>query len=339
MTPGAIEFANPFAFVLLAVVPLLIYLAWRERSRAPAFRFSDAAPLRRDPGLKAKLWWLPHLLRGLAATLTVFALARPVLRGERTRHVSVEGIDIVVCFDLSTSMNAADFKPKDRISVAKGVLDEFLAERAKRGTDRIGLVVFASEAYTQSPLTLDYSVVRQIIGSLRTGVIEDGTAIGNAVATAVNRLRDSTAKSRVIVLITDGDNNAGQISPTEAAKIAAEQGIRIYAVLVGKGGVVPVPTGTDFFGQPVYTNMQIDVNPELLKKMTETTKGEFYLATDKESLRQGLQNILDKLEKSKIEEGVGFENLNDVFGAFLFPAVALLLFELFLSLTGWRTFP
>ncbi len=339
MSAETLEFANPFAFVLLLAVPLLVYLAIRERRRAPVFRFSEAAVLRQNRGAKATLWWLPHALRILAATFAVLALARPVTRGERTRNVSVEGIDIVVCFDLSTSMNAADFKPKDRITVAKQVLDDFLAERAKRGTDRIGLVVFASEAFTQSPLTLDYSVVRQIISSLRTGVIEDGTAIGNAVATAVNRLRDSTAKSRVIVLITDGDNNAGQISPVEAAKIAAEQGIKIYAVLVGKGGVVPVPAGTDLFGNTVYSQQEIDVNPELLQQMTTLTHGSFYRATDRESLQKGLHDILDKLEKSKIEEGGGYENLTDVFGAFLTPALALLLFETLLGFTWWRSFP
>jgi Ca-activated chloride channel homolog len=339
MSPDNIEFANPLAFLLLAVVPLLLYLAFRERYRVPVLRFSDAQVLRQRPGAMSKVWWFPHLLRIAAAVLTVFALARPRVRGEKVRDTSVEGIDIVVCFDLSTSMNAADFKPKDRISVAKGVLDEFLAERAKRGTDRIGLVVFASEAFTQSPLTLDYSVVRQIISSLRTGVIEDGTAIGNAVATAVNRLRDSKAKSKVIVLITDGDNNAGQISPVEAAKLAAEQGIKIYAVLVGKGGIVPVPTGVDIFGQPIYAQAEIDVNPELLKEMVELTHGAYYNATDRESLRSGLQDILDKLEKSKIVEGGAYENFTDVFGAFLTPALALLILEAFLGFTWWRSFP
>ena len=179
-----------------------------------------ASTLFQRRGALARTWWLPYLLRSLAIGCFAIALARPQLPGLKQRDASVEGIDIVVCLDLSTSMEAADFKPQDRIHVAKQVLDDFIQSRTN---DRIGLVVFASDAYTQAPLTLDYSVLRNILKDVKTRVIEDGTAIGNAIATGVNRLRDSDAKSKIIVLITDGDNNAGEISPTAAAQIAAQE--------------------------------------------------------------------------------------------------------------------
>ena len=206
------------------------------------------------------------LLSTAALALAILALARPQTSGSRTRDLSVEGIDIVIALDLSTSMEAGDFRSLggggNRISVAKETLSDFISSRVN---DRIGLVVFAGAAYTQAPLTLDYGVLKEVVKQLRTRVIEDGTAIGDAIAVSLNRLRDSDAKSKVIVLITDGDNNAGKISPLDAAAMAKSLHIPVFTVLVGKGGRVPFPDGTDLFGNPTYREMDIAINPELLE--------------------------------------------------------------------------
>jgi Ca-activated chloride channel family protein len=280
--------------------------------------------------LWARLWWLPGALAVAALTLTSIGLAGPRLRGTQKRDMAVEGIDIVVAFDLSTSMLAADFRPKDRITVAKEVLKNFIQSRQN---DRIGLVVFAGEAYTQCPLTLDYKVLEELLDQVRTGVIVDGTAIGNALATAVNRLRESTAKSRVIILITDGDNNQGNISPLQAAQIAKDLGIKVFTILIGKGGRVPYPTGTDLFGRPVYEPVEIAVNPELLQQIAKVTGGSYYPATDKASLESGLRAVLDSLEKSKIYEASGTAHYDEWYARFFLPAAVLLLLSLWLRST------
>jgi Ca-activated chloride channel family protein len=328
---------NPWAFAfLIPVVPLLLWLAARERRRSAALRFPLASVLRAGPRGLAGLWWLPHALRLVAVVLATAALARPQLPGQRARDLSVEGIDIVVALDISTSMNAADFRPRDRITVAKDVLRNFIEGRLN---DRIGLVVFAGEAYTQAPLTLDYNVLADILSSVRTGLIEDGTAIGNALATALNRLRDSDAKSKVVILITDGDNNAGNISPMEAAAIAHEMGVRVYTIMVGKGGMVPYPAGDDFFGQPTFREVEIPVNPELLKSIASDTGGTFYNAIDRQTLEGGLNDILDQLEKTKLFQSGGFQNMHEEYGPFLLLACVALLLEAALSAGRLRSFP
>jgi Ca-activated chloride channel family protein len=244
--------------------------------------------------------------------------------------LSVEGIDIVVAFDLSSSMLAADFRPKDRISVAKDVLKRFIESRQN---DRIGLVVFAAEAYTQCPLTLDYAVLEELLERVKTGVIQDGTAIGNALATAVNRLRESDAKSRVVILITDGDNNAGNISPLQAAQIAKDLGIKVFTILIGKGGMVPYPSGTDIFGRTTYQQVEIDVNPELLQQIAQTTGGAYYASTDRATLEAGLQAVLDKLEKSKLYEAGGRVHYDEWYARLFLPAALLGLLGLMLRAT------
>lgn len=333
----AILWHNPWAFGLLAVaLPFLLWLTARERRRAATLRFPLLGLLRQGPRGLAGLWWFPHFLRLVAVTLAVTALARPQIAGNRARDLTVEGIDIVVALDISTSMNAADFRPRDRITVAKDVLRRFIEGRTD---DRIGLVVFAGEAYTQAPLTLDYHVLSEILGSVRTGLVEDGTAIGNALATAINRLRDSDAKSKVIILITDGDNNAGNISPMEAAAIAKEFGIRVYTIMVGKGGRVPFPSGPDFFGKPTYREVEIPVNPDLLKSIARETRGSFYNAVDRQTLESGLNDILNQLEKTKLYQAGGYQNMTEVYQPFLVLACLALLLEVILSSTRLRSFP
>lgn len=318
MTSGALSFANPWALLgLLAAFPAA-WLLRRRRRWLPRIVLPDGATARAiKPSRWARLWWLPGALVIAAVVLTSIGLAGPRLRASRRQDLSVQGIDIVVAFDLSTSMLAADFRPKDRITVAKEVLRSFIASRQN---DRIGLVVFAGEAYTQCPLTLDYKVLEALLDQVRTGVIVDGTAIGNALATAVNRLRESEAKSRVVILITDGDNNAGNLSPLQAAGIAKDLGIKVFTILIGKGGRVPYPTGTDLFGRTTYEPVDIDVNPQLLQQIATETGGTFSAATDKESLEQGLVAVLDSLEKSKIYDAGGSTRYDEWYARFFVPA-------------------
>ena len=313
MIPGTLVWHSPWAFLLLAAaLPLLVALALLERRRSAALRFPLTGLLRAGPRGLAGLWWFPWALRGFAVLCAVIAL------------------------DLSTSMRAADFKPVDRITVAKEVLKDFIGRRT---SDRIGLVVFAGDAYTQAPLTLDYGILRTLVDQLQIGVIEDGTAIGNAIATAVNRLRESDAKSKVIILITDGDSNAGQISPREAAGLAKAMGVRVFPILVGKGGVVPYPVGVDLLGQTVYQPMPFAVNPELLREIAQLTGGAYANAGDKQELERGLQAVLDRMEKTRIFETTASSRVVELFPRLLGPAFWLAAAGLLLGLTRWRSFP
>ncbi len=332
-----LAFNNPQAFWLLLLVPLVIWRALWERRRRAALRFSVVgvfAGQRR--GLRAYLLWILPLLQLTAIVVTTVALARPQERDTRVRDLSVEGIDIVIALDLSTSMEAADFRPLNRLNVAKDVLSAFVSSRLN---DRIGLVVFAGQAFTQAPLTLDYGVLREVVRQLRTRVLPDGTAIGDAVATALNRLRDSDAKSRVVILITDGDNNSGKLSPMDAAAMGKSLGIPVFTILVGKGGKVPFPAGVDLFGNPAYTTTELPVNPELLKQIARVTGGDYFRATDKEELEQGLQKVLDSMERSKILEGGASATYREQFHPFLLLGFLLLLLELVMANTLMRVFP
>jgi Ca-activated chloride channel family protein len=335
--PPALSFHNPEALWLLLAVPLVAWWMVRQRTRKAVLRFSAAHAFAGKPrGIRPYLLPLLPLLRLLAIALAVIALARPQLQDERVRDLSVEGIDIVIALDLSSSMEAGDFKPLNRLYVAKQVLSDFISGRTN---DRIGLVVFAGAAYTQAPLTLDYGVLKEVVKQLKTRVLEDGTAIGDALAVSLNRLRNSTAKSRVVVLITDGDNNAGQISPMDAAEMAHALKVPVYTILVGKGGRVPFPAGQDLFGNVVWRDMEIAVNPELLQHIAKLTGGEYYRATDKEELERGLQSVLDKLDKSKLEEGGAASNFREEYFGFLAMAFALAALELLLRSTVLRVLP
>jgi Ca-activated chloride channel family protein len=337
VTGEAFAFARPWALLLLAAVPLGVAALLLERRRAPRLRHPRAAVvLRTGAGLLGRLGFLPHALLVLSLALAALALARPQARERRAEPASVEGIDIVVALDLSTSMRAADFEPQNRLHVAKEVLKEFVG---RRPNDRIGLVVFARDAYTRCPLTLDTAILRDLVDRLRFGVIEDGTAIGNALATAVNRLRESTARSRAIVLLTDGDNNAGQISPLAAADMARTLGIRVFPILVGRGGLVPYPVGRDLLGATIYARREFPVNPDLLREIARTTGGVYANATDRETLEHGLQAVLDRLEKSRLFEAAGASRTTELFPAFLRPAFWLAALALLLGATRWRTFP
>jgi Ca-activated chloride channel family protein len=335
MDPSA--FHSPHWLWLLALAPALLAWAVVEKRRRAVLRFSAASQLlSQGRGLLPRVLWVLPVMRVLAFALAVLALARPQERDARVKDLSVEGIDIMIALDLSTSMEAADFRPHNRLYVAKEVLSEFIAGRSN---DRIGLVVFAGAAYTQAPLTLDYGVLKEVVKQLRTGVLEDGTAIGDAVAAALNRLRDSDAKTRVVVLITDGDNNAGRISPLDATSAAKSLGIPVYTILVGKGGKVPFPQGKDIFGHTAWREVEIPINPQLLEQMARETGGEFYRATDRESLKQGLQKVLDSLERSKLMEGGATATYRERFHELLWWAALLLVLEFVLRSTVLRVFP
>jgi Ca-activated chloride channel family protein len=333
----ALEFQSPQALWGMLAIPLLLVWAVLERRSRAVLRFSAAAMLAaQGRGVRPYLLWLLPALRVSAVALALIALARPQERDKHTRDLSVEGIDIMIALDLSSSMEAADFRPNNRLSVAKDVLTEFIAGRSN---DRIGLVVFAGAAYTQAPLTLDYGVLKEVVRQLRTRILEDGTAIGDAVGTSLNRLRDSDAKSRVVVLITDGDNNAGRVSPLDAADAAKALGIPVYSILVGKGGKVPFPTGQDIFGQTAWRDVEIAINPELLKEMAARTGGEFFRATDRQTLKDGLQKILDSLERTKLIDGGAMATYRERFHAFLLLSAFLLVLEFVLRATALRVFP
>jgi Ca-activated chloride channel family protein len=335
MLPG-LTFQRPEVLWLLLLLPLFVAGRWVLRRQA-LLRFSTlrALPGPRQ-GFRARLYpWLGWLRAG-AYVFWVFALARPQASGERVRDLSVEGIDIVIALDLSSSMEAGDFRPNNRLHVAKQVLSDFISARQ---SDRIGLVVFAGAAYTQAPLTLDYGVLKDVLKQLRTRVLEDGTAIGDALATSLNRLRDSDAKSRVVVLITDGDNNSGKISPLDAAQMAKSLHIPVYTILVGKGGLVPFPAGEDLFGNTAWREVEIAINPGLLQEIAQTTGGEYYRATDAEQLRVGLQRVLDSLERSKLMEGGAAARWEERFHPFLVLSFLLAALELLLRVTLLRVLP
>jgi Ca-activated chloride channel family protein len=332
-----LSFHNPEAFWLLLAVPLLVWWAWRERRSRAVLRFSGTGVFKRHGrGLRPFLLGLLPVIRVVAVIWAVVAIARPQIRDARIRDLSVEGIDIVVALDLSTSMEAADFRPQNRLFVAKDVLVEFLS---KRVNDRIGLVVFAGAAYTQAPLTLDYGVLKDVVKQLRTRVLEDGTAIGDALATSLNRLRDSDAKSRVVILITDGDNNAGKLSPMDSARMAEALKIPVFTILVGKGGKVPFPVGEDLFGNVAYRETEIPINPQLMQDIADLTGGEYYRATDRETLEAGLQKVLDAMERSKLLEGGAAANYREEFHPFLLGAFLLAALELLLRFSFLRVFP
>jgi Ca-activated chloride channel family protein len=275
-------------------------------------------------------------LRAIALCLIVFALARPQSSVEET-IVETEGVDIVLIVDVSTSMLAEDFKlgtkRRNRLAVAKKVMEEFIGRREH---DRIGLVAFAGRAYTICPLTLDYSWLLQNLERVEIGIMEDGTAIGSGISSALNRMRDTEAKGKVIILLTDGINNAGRISPLVAAEAARTLDVKIYTVGAGTRGAAPYPA-RDMFGRIVYQPIRIPIDEETLENIAAKTGGRYFRATDTESLREVYREI-DSLEKRPIKER-GFTEYKELFALFLLPGLALIFLEILLSNTILRRLP
>jgi Ca-activated chloride channel family protein len=342
--------------VALAAALLAIpYVVWRMTlgadARVPRLGVPTVAPIALGPrGWRASFRDLPGVLRGAALVLAVLALARPqsLLRGETDEE---RGIDIVLVLDLSGSMAAVMDAPADdlvpgpagrgprhrptRIDVAKDVLVDFVG---RRKTDRIGVVVFAKQAFVLSPPTLDYALIASLVSRIELGVIDSSkTAIGDAVGTAVARMRRSNARSKAVVLLTDGDSNEGVISPEYSAHLAQKEGVRVYTVQIGNGDDVDVQTGTDLFGQPIYSRQRFPVNPDLLRSMAHETGGDSFIATDKSGLKNSMHSILDHLEKTKFESQAA--TMEDLFPFLLVPAVVLLALEALTRLALVRRFP
>ena len=319
------HFASPYYLWLLTLlVPMIGYYVWRTLQGGASIQISSVAGVVRAPRtVRYYLRHLPFALRAAAFALLVVALARPQ-DVEQNVRTNTEGIDIMLAIDVSGSMLARDFKP-DRITAAKEVAGSFIADRYG---DRIGLVAFAGEAFTQSPLTTDQSTLQTLLARIRSGLIEDGTAIGNGLATAINRLRESDAKSKVIILLTDGVNNQGRIAPMPAAEIAKAQGIRVYTIGVGTEGMAPYPA-IDMFGNLTFVNQKVEIDEKVLKAISDMTGGRYFRATDKEKLK-AVYDEINQLEKSKIEvmEHISYHEL---FLTWALAALGLLFAEFLLS--------
>ena len=316
------EFANPKILWFLLVIPFWVaYYVWRSMQGGASMIISSTDSLRSAPRtIRYNLRHLPAILRNLALVCIVVALARPQTIDHEEKTIT-EGIDIVLAVDISSSMLARDFKP-DRLTASKEVAAQFVANRQG---DRIGLVVFAGESYTQSPITTDQSSLQTLLSRLRSGVVEDGTAIGNGLATAINRLRESDAKSKVVILLTDGVNNSGQIAPITAAEIAKSMGIKVYTIGVGRNGTAPYPI-FDERGRIVdIVEAKVEIDEKMLKEIAAQTGGEYFRATDKTSLERIYQQI-DKMEKSKVEK-FDITHVYEEFLSFALAALALLLIE------------
>ena len=330
------KFASPYFLLLLGFLPLLVWrLTVKRRKVYPIFLFSWTKPLAGAPqGLWHQARHVPLILRLLGILLIIIALARPQQFDQKNLFYA-QGIDIVIVLDISTSMKAIDFQPKNRLHVAKEVIGDFIASRKN---DRIGLVVFAGEAFTQCPLTLDYSILYNILQAVRMDVIKDGTAIGDALANSLNRLRDSQAKSKMVILLTDGENNSGNIEPLKAAAFAKELEIEIFPILVGKGGMVPYPVGKSIFGRQQYQQVEIPVNPKLLKEIASATNGKFYQAADRQELNDNFNDLIDKMETSKLPEQV-YGRPQELYLYFVMAALYCLLLEFIILRTRLERYP
>jgi Ca-activated chloride channel family protein len=327
------RFAYPWCLLALAVIPLLVYWRIRRRGREPALRFPELSVLAAlTPSLWARLAWLPFAIRMLAVALVIVALARPQ-KGAAGEEIVAEGVDIMLVIDVSSSMLAEDFRPQNRLHVAKEVVADFIQ---KRDNDRLGMVVFARHALTKTPLTLDHDILLTQLEDVEIGIVPDGTAIGNAIASAVNRIKDSDAKSKLMILLTDGENTAGEIDPLTAARLAKTFGIKVYTVGVGRGGLVPYPFRDPLYGV-VYQNVEIPIDEKNLTQIADTTGGRFFRARDAESLK-AVYSEIDSLERTEIEQ-VQYVRYTELAPRFMTAALLFLVLELGLSRTRLRRFP
>jgi Ca-activated chloride channel family protein len=316
-----IHFATPWFLLFALLVPLFVTLYFlRGKGREASMVFSSAKTFEGLPvGWRVRMRHLPFVLMMAAVAVFSIAAARPQ-SGRTQEIVKTEGIDIMLVLDISGSMRAEDFQPDNRLAVSKRVIREFV--KSRKG-DRIGLVLFAGKAFTQCPLTVDYDVLDAFLDRAEIGLIEDGTAIGMALATATNRLRDSTAKSKLIILLTDGVNNKGEIEPVTAAKLAATMGVKIYAIGAGTNGYATVPVQDPIFGTR-RVRMKVEIDEKMLEQVANETDGHYFRATDTESL-EAIYAKIDDMEKTTVELE-HFTEYTEYFGPFaLFGVLALAL--------------
>jgi len=326
-------FANPtYLYLLLLLIPLINWYIWKLRKSQPSLKVSSshAFDLPQASSYKVYLRHIPFILRMMSIALLIIVLARPQST-DNWQNSSTEGIDIMLTIDISTSMLAEDLKP-NRIEAAKDVASSFISGRPH---DNIGLVVFSGESFTQCPLTTDHAVLLNLFKDIKSGMIEDGTAIGLGLANAVSRIKDSQAVSKVIILLTDGSNNMGEIAPVTAAEIAKTFGIRVYTIGVGTKGEAPYPFPTPFGIQ--YRNIPVDIDEEVLRQIAVTTGGQYFRATDNTSLKEIYVEI-DKMEKTKIQVQE-FSKKQEEYKNWALLVFALLLLEVLLRKTILRNIP
>ena len=326
-----ITFANPQFFWLLLVLPLMVvwYGYWNKKSK-PNVTLSSTIAFKKISSWKDYLYHSLFALRLLAVALIIIALARPQTHSENAQTKITDGIDIVMAIDVSSSMLSQDLKP-NRFEALKKVASQFVKDRPN---DRIGLVVYAGESYTKTPVTTDKSIILNSLAELTYGQVEDGTAIGMGLATAVNRLKESKAKSRVIILLTDGVNNTGVIDPLIAAELAAEYGIKVYTVGIGTNGMALSPYALNPDGSIMYRMLQVEIDESLMKKIAQITHGRYFRATNNQKLQQ-IYDEINKLETSKIEE-FKYTEVDEKFRLLVIIATALLFLEFLLKHTVFR---
>ncbi len=329
---GIDTWRNPDYFYLFLLIPVLTaWYAYRFRKSTPELLFSGLKPFESvSPSLKTRLIHSLFVLRMLALSLLIVALAGPQKISSKS-NINIEGIDIVLALDVSGSMRARDFQP-DRIGAAKKIATEFINGRPN---DRIGLVIFSGEAFTQAPLTLDHAVLKSLLREVKSGMIQDGTAIGDGLATAVSRLKDSKARSKVIVLLTDGVNNSGAIDPETAAELAKMYGIRVYTIGVGSYGYAPYPVQTPYGIQ--MQQMKVQIDEALLKKIAQETGGKYFRANNNRKLEAIFKEI-DRLEKSKINVQQ-FRRKYELYFPFALAALLLFVVEISLRYLVFRKLP
>jgi Ca-activated chloride channel family protein len=325
-------FHNPlFLFLLLLIIPLVVWYVLKHRKTEPTLRISSVKPFAKAPvSKKIYLRHVPFVLRMIALALIIVVLARPQT-SKSWQDESTEGIDIMMAVDISGTMLAQDLKP-NRLKAAKNVAIEFIKGRPN---DNIGLVLFSGESFTQCPLTTDHDVLINLFNSVEYGMIKDGTAIGMGLANAVSRVKDSKAKSKVIILLTDGSNNTGDISPETAAQIANKMGVRVYTIGVGTRGQAPYPVQTPFGIQ--YQNIDVDIDEPMLKFIAKETGGSYFRATNNNKLKEIYAQI-DQMEKTKIEVKE-YNKKNEAYFIFAIAACVCILLEIALRNTILRKIP
>ena len=329
-----LEFLNPEYFIFLVIIPIIIVWNYFNSDKLTnSIKFSNSEAFGESGNFYSKLKSILKYLRLISIILIIMALARPQVIDTSTRVKTNSGIDIIMAIDVSASMLAKDLKP-NRLDALKNVAEEFIKNRI---SDRIGLVEYAGESYTKTPLTTDKSVTLRSLKDIKyNNIIEGGTAIGMGLATSVNRIKDSKAKSKVIILLTDGVNNAGFIDPMTAAELATEFEIKIYSIGLGTNGLALSPVGIDSRGKFNYANVQVEIDEKLLTQISEMTGGKYFRATDNDRLKE-IYSDIDELEKTEIEE-FKYYSVDEKYRYFLLPAIILIAFEMIMKLTILRSF-